>query len=338
MDQLNLTAAEILAIDSPYDLFRSNNAKEWTHIVRSLQSKWHPDSNGDPSANQVMAHINLLFSRIERGDLGKVFAFKELHGSREFFFKFKKEIPIDVGQMYIGKKMVAFCLQNDCADLYERAVEAIAGIRFPSKMLEAGFNRLVPKDLKRYGKTDKGYVFTVYKGPEQISLKDLLDAGHVLSPEHLTWTLNRLYHFALLMHQVQNKMLGGIDETSMFVNPQFKTVHVLGGWWCATPLNTKIIALPNSILPFVPSRVVNDGKSTTVVDQIAIKTLGIKALGDRTGVGSKLLMLEKKYHPIVAFLRSPVKATTLQDYSEWMKVTQDLSRGDLKVTFEDVYK
>lgn len=339
MEQVNLSATQILKIKNSYDLFRCYNEKAWQDIVRALQSKWHPDRNTDPLSGKVMTHINYLYERIQKGDLGQVLMMTEAAPSkREWFFKYKAEVDTGVGKMYIGKKMVLFCITEDNQDLYAKAIQAIQDIRFPSKMMEAGFTRLVPKDLKSYGLTDKGYIFTVYKGSDQINLGGVLEHGIKIEPEHLTWMIDGLYQFALLMHQVQRKMFGSIDEWSVFINTQFRTIHVLGGWWCAEHLGARLVALPSGIAAVVPDSTIKIGKATTAIDQLSIKTLGIRLLGDSTGVGSKLLVLGKKYQPMVNFLRSPPNDSTIKDYRDWTKAIKDISRSDLKVTFNNIYE
>lgn len=339
MDQVSLTAIEILAIKNPYDLFKSNKEETWHNIIRSLQSKWHPDRNTDQLSGKVMTHINYLYERIQKGDLGQILIINEVSSpNRQWSFKYKSEIDIDIGKMYIGQKMVLFCIDEANRDLYEKAIQSIRSIRFPSKMMEAGFTRLVPKELKSYGLTDKGYVFTVYKGSDQINLGSILKSGICIKPEHLTWIIDRLYQFVLLMHKIQNKIFGSLDEWSIFINPKFRTIHILGGWWCAEHIGSKLVVLPNSIAAIVPDSVLNIGNAETIIDQLSIKNLGIRLLGDLTGVGSKLLTLDKKYQPMVSFLRSNPNSSSLKDFSEWSYAVNDVSRCDLKITFNDIYE
>lgn len=335
---MNLTAAEILKITDSYDLFGKMTETEVKDKYRRLAFEWHADRNDSPNASQVMAHINALHDKWLSGDYGRVLKIEEKNGAkRTFHFKYQKSRETDVGEMYIGKKMVIFRVSEDNIDLYRSAVNSIQGIRFPTKMLEANFNRLVPKELKAY-ETDNGGFIGVYKGPDQINLADILEAKVEIEPGHLTWILDGVYNFVLLMHQVQKKMFGGLEVDSIFINPLFRTVHVLGGWWFTDSLNGTLKALPNWIIPILPNDIIKVKKAVPAIDQIAVKALGIKLLGDDTMVGSKLLKMGKKYHPLISFLRSPHSESTIKEYGEWSKVIKDLPRLDLPITFNDIYK
>jgi curved DNA-binding protein CbpA len=335
---MSLTSTEILKITDSYDLFGSLSEADAKEKHRRLSKEWHTDRNHSSDASKVMAHINALYDKWVGGEYGKVLKIEENNGAkRTFHFRYQKSRPTDVGEMYIGKKMVAFRVSEDNMDLFRSAVKAIQSIRFPSKMLEANFNRLTPKELKAY-ETNDGGVFTVYKGSDQIDLADILEAKVEVEPGHLTWILEGVYNFVLLMHQVQNKMFGGLEPDSVFINPKFRTVHVLGGWWFTETLNGTLKALPNWIIPILPNSIIKAKKAAPAIDQIAIKTLGIRLLGDETMVGSKLLKMGKKYQPLITFLRSPHSESTIKEYGEWSKIVKDLPRLDLPITFNDIYR
>lgn len=335
---MSLTAAEILKITDSYDLFGKLSETEAKEKYRRLSLEWHGDRNHDPYSNQVMAHINVLYDKWVAGDFGKVLKIEENAGEkRTFHFRYQKSRETDVGEMFIGKKMVMFRVSMDNIDLFRSAVNSIKGIRFPTKMLESNFNRLVPKEIKAYETGDNCF-FSVYKGPDQINLSDILEAKIEIEPGHLTWILEGVYNFVLLMHQVQNKMFGGLEPDAVFINPKFRTVHVLGGWWFTETLNGTLKTLPNWIIPILPNSIIKAKKAVPAIDQIAVKALSIKLLGDDTMVGSKLLKLGNKYQPMISFLRSPHSENTIKDYGEWSKVIKDLPRLDLPITFNDIYK
>ena len=53
---------------------------------------------------------------------------------------------------------------------------------------------------------------------------------------------------------------------------------------------------------------------------------------------SELLTLDKKYQPMVSFLRSKPNDSSLTDFSEWTNAINDIARCDLKITFNDIYE
>lgn len=329
-----LTAEETLKIKSPYMLFGS---KFHAAASRKLRQMWHPDRNDDPLAGEVLRHINELVDRADKGDWGNVLTVSDLTSSkRQFNFKYRKKLEIDVGAMYIGKQTVLFDVPTENEDLYRAGVASIQGVKYPSNMIEQNFKRFIPRDLLQY-RSDAGLAMTVYKNQDQLCLADLIEAGYEFKPGHLSWIITGLYNFALFMEQAQHKMFGGLSLDGIFVNPQFRTVHILGGWWFSQRINIPMVGLPNWIVSHVPASVLTAKKATTVIDQIAIRCLAMRLLGDMPMVGSSLLH-DKQNKPIVQFLRSSPRETLIKDYGDWMKIEKDLPRLDVLTTFNDLYQ
>lgn len=324
------TAEQILAIDDPYKLFGTLTYKD---ELRRLQMKWHPDRNNHEKASLVSAHINELGARAENGDWGNALFVNT--GKCKMVFTYKKKVETDVGEMLIGRKIVFFNLDPSNEDFYLSGIDSINSIKFPTKMMEQNFARFVPRELRKYT-ADKGLVLSMYKGPEQICLADLIDAKYNFNSGHVSWIVTGLYNFALFMEQAQHKMFGGLSLDSVFINPKFRSIHILGGWWFSKKLNSEMLGLPNWIIPFIPASVMKAKTASTVVDQIAIRCLALRLLGDKTMVGSSLL-LDKNHKELVKFLRSAPRDTLINDYSAWLKVEKNLPIENVTTTFNDLY-
>lgn len=330
-----LTADDILKIKSPYELFRSKF--NHTPAARKLRQMWHPDRNPNPLAGDVLRHLNELIERADNGDWGNVLTvFDLVSDTKQYHFRYKKKRDIDVGSMYVGTQMVLFDVPTENEDLYRAGVLSIQGVKYPSKMIENNFTRFVPRELQQY-KSDAGLVVTMYKNQDQVCLADLIEAKYEFKPGHLSWIITGLYNFALFMEQAQHRMFGGLSLDSIFVNPKFRTIHVLGGWWFSQRIDSLMVGLPNWLVPHVPKSIITSKKSTTVVDQIAIRCLALRLLGDTTMVGSSLLH-DKQNKSIVQFLRSSPQETLIKDYGEWLKIEKDLPRLDVLMTFNDLYQ
>lgn len=328
-----LTAEQILSITNPYELFGTTDYKEQ---VRKLNQFWHPDKNNHAKASDVSAHINVLSRRAELGDWGNMITVFDLDSDKkEYHFKFKKRVETDVGDLYIGRKLVLFDIPLENEDLYQAGVSSIQNIKYPSKMIEQNFNRFIPKNINQY-KSDNGYAVTIYKNHDQICLADLIEANYQFHSGHLSWIVTGLYNFALFMEQAQHKMFGGLSLDGIFINPQFRSVHILGGWWFTQKLGEKLLSLPNWIIPYLPSSIVSNKKSSIKIDQIAIRCLALRLLGDTTMIGSKLLH-NKKDETLIRFLRSSPQESLIRDYGEWMKIEKDLPRQDVLMSFNDLY-
>lgn len=328
-----LTAEQILIISCPGHLFNPANLKDQ---LKKLSGIWHPDRNHHLRAHDVMSHINALYQRAENGDWGNIFLFQSVPDSKEFSFKYRKKLAVDIGEMYIGNKMVMFNVAQENVDLLKNAFEMIRSIRYPTRMLEDGFSRFVPRDVKMY-ETSTGAVLSMYKGPDQICLQDIVDSGFVFQPGHLNWVMTGLYNFILFMHQSQNKMFGGLGADSIFLNTKMRGVHILGGWWFTTCLNKPMTALPEWLIGVLPKNLVSKKIACSDVDLIALKSLAIALLGDKSMIGSRLAVSHPRFKTLVKFLRSVPLQTAVKEYQSWMAVESELSKLDIELTFNDVY-
>lgn len=339
MNLESLTADQILSIKLPSRLFQADNLKEQ---LQKLNRIWHPDLNHSPKASEVMAHINVLYRRAEVGDWGNVFQFEDLNTSKKYSFKYKKSRLIDVGEMYIGEKMVVFNVRKSEVDLAKVGFDSIRSIKYPTRMLEENFKRFIPRDVKLFT-TDSGVVVSMYKGPDQICLLDIIESGFSFQPGHISWIVTGLYNFILFMQQSQNKMFGGLGVDSIFVNTKMRGVHILGGWGYSAILEKPICALPEWLFHLLPESIINRKKADFSIDLIALKAIAIHLLGDESMVGSRLsTVLDPKHMRVgitnlIQFLRSPVDSTTIKEYQRWLSIEKDLSRLDIPVTFNDIY-
>lgn len=333
MNTDTLTADQILKIKSPSRLFTPSTIKEHG---KKLSMIWHPDRNRDPIASQVMAHINSLIKRAENGDWGNIFSFTDVKDGKQFTFRFRKKIPIDVGTMYIGEKLVVFEVDDSNDDLAISAFDAIRAIRYPTRMMEDSFKRFIPRDVKLF-KTDAGYVITMYKGQDQICLRDIVDSGFDFQPGHISWIVTGLYNFILFMSKAQNRLFGGLSMDSIFVNTKMRGIHILGGWWYTTAFDKKMTALPSWAVGVIPSSTIKEKTPNVVIDLITLKALTISLLGDKGMVGSKLLTSLPRHKELVSFLRHSPQANPIEEYQKWVKVEERLSKLDIALTFNDVY-
>lgn len=326
-----LTADQILNIKHPYELFGTTCYKQ---ALRKLQMLWHPDRNSHEKANDVSIYINKMGIRAENGDWGNLVTIDE-SDNKQYIFKYKKKVEIDIGEMFIGRKMVLFRIDNENKDLYEAGIDSIQNVKYSSKMIAENFTRLVPKDIHQYSSSNGLYV-TMYKGANQLCLADLVEAKFDFQPGHLSWIITGLYNFALFMEKAQHKMFGGLSLDSVFINPEFRSVHILGGWWFSQSLNKNMIALPNWIINHCSKSILSTKKATTVIDQVAIRCLALRLLGDTTMVGCSLLH-NKKNAALIQFLRSSPSKSLLEDYRFWLKIENDLPKLDVLLTFNDLY-
>lgn len=324
-----LTAEDILEIKRPSKLFGSkDHAKD---MFRRLTGLWHPDRNKNSRAEEVMIYINTLFKQSK--DV-LVLCFEDVKSKRSFRFKYKKRVETDLGEMFIGNERILHRVSKDNKVLFERGVQSLSSIVYPSKMMEDNFKRFIPKNVDTF-ETEEDYILTFYKNKDQVRLYDIIQQGIYLDENHLSWIITGLFNFSLFMQRSQNKIFCGLDVESVFINNQFKSVHILDGWWFVTPLNGKLSFLPGKRIAQLPSTIINTKKAISSIDPLTIRYVAFNLLGDETGIGSRFIKDPRK--ELIRFLRSAPKENILDDYADWLKIEKTLQKIPLPISTEDFY-
>ncbi len=288
------------------------------HVLeaRRLLSRWHTDRNKDPKADDVAtAIIKLRESAIVKHKdgtwKGRMSITLEREG-KQYEFKHVKSYDIDVGKMFLGRKVQLFLVTEENQDLYENAVNMIESIRYPTQAFETEFRRFLPS-IKWKGKTDKGFALVLNKDSEDVVLQDIVDQ-YLIPGEHVAWMVNRLYNVITFLDHI-GIMHGGIDTMSMLVNPVKHGAILSGGWWYSKKFNDKLVALPSNALNILPKRLITEKRACSEIDQLLIKAYGIQCMGDASGVGSSLV--GKVPARLLNFLRDTKTDSSLKNYKKW---------------------
>lgn len=249
------TADQILAIplDAPERLFtgEAGVAKE-EH--RKLRKRWYPDTNPD-STPEIMARINVLYDRaVEKLAAGTWIApglltVTDVRG-RKYQTRYRASRPFELGEVFIGDRIVAYKIRQDFGDLVESARHVIHNFRFAGDEMRAEVLRYLPQWIDQLELAD-GYLVVLGKDPEHLCVRDLLaKLGGKIEPRHVAWIMSRL-HNLLCYFQWAGIVHNDISLDSYFVSPAQHAGCLIGGWWYAARRHERISALPDRTMQHV---------------------------------------------------------------------------------------
>lgn len=333
----NISATRILSIpdDQPGMLFSS--AIDAKDEYKLLAKMWHPDTNKDPRASDVLAKINALRQKAsEYAAIGewRVFGVEEFvksDGSR-FLIRYKRKHVIDVGLMLYGERSVSFIVEAKHAVLFDSAEKIIRGFRYADKKMEEDMKKFLPNILKTLKLKDGRLFMHVEKTPDVFLLRDVVDhQGGKLDPKHAAWVTSRLMGLCCYLDWA-GLSYNAMTLDNIFVSPKYHTALLLGGWWFAKPFGDTIKVLPKQVHNILPSSVLKEKIASGKTDRLLARAIGRELAGDRSGNSLKRLGVPEA---MADYLRHPLGPTPYQDMGTWMKALES-SFGPRRFTVLDI--
>ena len=340
-DISKLTAPEILAFVKPEQLF-TGDASIAAIEYRKLSGIWHPDRK--PGFDSVFAQISTLYRKgvdqLKKGiwEIPGVFTFSNLVG-KKFEVKYKKHHVFELGDMYIGDYTITYLINKDAKDLFDNAKKIIKNFKYANDKMKGEISRYLPEIHSEHETADK-LVLIVRKTPDLILLRDVLDhLGGKLDPKHVAWVLSSMYNLSCYL-KFADLTHNSISLDTYFISPQFHGGALLGGWWYASPVDKKLVAVPARTIKYAPHDLTSKKIAGPKIDSELIKATGRELLGD--GGGSKLLSDPTIPNATLNWLRTAGMGEAYKEYESWVKVLKD-SFGErrfvkLEIQPVDIYK
>lgn len=223
-----MTPSQILSIptNQPWKLFK--NPSNFVEDCRALRSKWFPDTNKDPLASQVMAHINVLIDAWRSNPTLQV------------PFLSEHDIP-GVGQCIVSSDRIVYKFRSDADDFRQNMLHQ--KFPFPDENMRKNFENLFPK----FDMIDVNDV-AIKKPTSQLNLEDVLQSqGGQLPPVHVAWILSRLYNLACYLSYSKIAHVD-LSPKNLYVDPKMHSIHLYGGWWYAKNFSLKALGAPKWVV------------------------------------------------------------------------------------------
>lgn len=341
-DILSFTGSDILGTpeDRP-ELIFTGDPTIAQQEYRKLVSNWHPDSNPNVDP-RVISHVNVLYDRARlQFSLGiwvlpNEITFTDVTG-KTFNVKYKTHKDFELGDMYIGQTVVAYSFFKDNSDLYENALK-MTRFKFHDNKMRENVERYLPKIVSSHETSDR-YFLIVKKTPDLLVARDVLTHLNKVNPKDVAWILSSLYDLTCYL-----KYLGvvhaGISLDNLYISPKDHSVSLLGGWWYATKVGHRLLALTSTALNYCPSKILSDHIADHSLDLELLRACGREMLGDING--SKLLHDPAIPNPLYNWLIASTTGDALEEYATWQKKVLINSFGDrryheMKVSSTDLY-
>lgn len=314
-----MNAADILAIplDEPGRLY-PGDFDEAKKAYRKLAKQWHPDSLGGDDA--VFAHVKALHDAAERmlstGSWvtpGLLTVRTETGG--EYEIKYHTKRATEIGETYLAKTHVVYAFNHANTDLWEQAQRIVKRFKFPNPKLKVETELQLPSIIKSFSATDRKFL-AVKKGPEYISLRDLLDhfKGKV-PPEHVAWIVNRMLGLGVYLQNVPELVHGDVSLDTFFIEPATHRGALLGGWGFAQVAGQRVRALPARSMALG----LGAGPAQHSAMATLVRACGVELLGGK-GTGSNLLADKSIPKPMLLWLRATGGKNAALEADSWAKV------------------
>lgn len=340
-----LSAEALLAIplSVPERLF-TGDPDQAQREFRTLAAHWHPDRCSRPEATAVFQHLNRLYEAAERKLRDGVWQTPGLltlrgNDGTRYQIRYLREREFELGQRFIGPETVTWLVEKQHADLFENALEIIAGLRFADGRMAAQLQPSLPEIAARFETADR-LALVLRKAPDLLLLSDVLDHFNGrMEARQVAWIISSLLNlvcyldYAKLAHNA-------ILTDAVFISPPRHSSALLGGWWYAVRQGQSMRAAPALTVQYAPFDVINHKRGDIRTDLELVRAMGRTLLGDVSGAR---LAREKAAPPaMLDWLRLPASGSPVQEYQTWQRRVLKASFGErrfvkLDVSVNDLY-
>jgi hypothetical protein len=325
-----ITAAEVLAIKRPEDLF-PGTLDEGKALFRDLAKRWHPDHGGD---DKIFAHINALHTeavkKITAGTWGGKSSFRfEAPNDATYQIQYLKSRPFEFGHVYTGETHVVWIFDADSASYTEELIDIERNFKFANDKMRKDLTRSLPQNTQISRGRDGRVMVRVPKASELLALRDVLDHfGGKLDPKHAAWIGSNLYNLACWL-SYSGMVHGDISVDNVWINPTDHSVALLGGWWFTERVGQKISKVSARTYDHLPYSVRVEKLATPLIDQELIRATVLELLD---GEGPAEMR---------AWLTRPAAGIAVSVYEAWYKMLEKAFGKrrftELKLTQQDIY-
>lgn len=314
-----MQAAEILKIpDNTPELLYSADPDKAKAQYRKLAMQYHPDRA--PGQEAVFKKVKELYECAERKLVAGTWQIPGLAvfrtGATMYQFKYLVRHDFDLGTEYVGTGVVAYEITDANADLFDNAVRTIEAIKVPEKHRAQGVICL--PQLKTHCKLLNGnHLLVIAKDPDTLRLRDVL--GHYkgkIPIKHAAWMVSRMCNIRALLQYGTELAHGDLSPDTLYINPAKHTMAVVGGWWYAHRLGTRIRALPPRTMGLVGAGLGKAPIADAVLPGELVRATGRELLGDING--SRLLLDKDIPDRIVSWLRGPATPSAYSEFTDWV--------------------
>lgn len=312
MNTTSLTADQLLSLSlTQFEQLVAKPSEHWQTNYRRLMTRWHPDHNAHPRAQDVFIHLRQLYDK-------GLCAVKSLHFDFEndshqtFRIQYLEQEPFELGQVYRGEHQLVYHFDAKHKALAQDAEQFLKHLSFENAAMKQQMTPLLPR-IKAIQWGPKGGLWVIHKDPALIRLTDLLEhTKEPLDPRHVAWIMSGLYHLSCYLNFAK-RVHQGIDLRSVWIEPLKHEVVLLGGWYFSQQQDQTIGILPRFAAEVAGAKYRDQKQAKAVLDHALIQRIGRTLLGDASGQR----MLSSTPTPMVEALRLASSESAVALYQRW---------------------
>lgn len=317
-----MQADQILSITDPKILF-PGDGKAVERAFRQLAKAWHPDVNHDPKAVSVFAHITCLRERAGQAKSRPATVFVAKDG-RRFAFKELSRRAMDGGEVLVGKRLVAYRLDNGL-------LGRDPGMRFSDERMRKEMERFLPRKDVVLDLVD-GRLEMFVRTPDQFLLSDMIARIGVMEPKQVAWMISGMLN--VVAYLAHNGMVhGGIGPDVLLASPKHHSIALTGPMLFATKAGARPKILPERTLDVVPRMAAAGQLAEPGMDLQLVRVTALDCLGARSPAQAYAIPGLPKQ--VADWLASPPAASAVDDYASWERA-RDSGFGPRKFVPWDV--
>ncbi len=334
-------ADRLLAIQEPEQLFTDPGtlASEF----RALARRWHPDTQDEPRAVAVFAHLAELRDRGLRTwatglwDAGDTLWFREGTDVPQTL-PVRSRRRFELGREFVCSDCLATWVDGPCEDFLRQADQMTRTCRFSNTRMQAAFEDALPRLRAAVSLPDGSHVLIQELAPDLIRLRDLLAwLRGPLDGRHTAWIVSGLLNLACYLEHAELTH-NDLSLDTCFVSPVRHFVALPGAWWFGAVEGSPLLGVPSRTLAQMPPWLAASGHAHRVLDLEQIRAVARELLGDATGQRFPSVTPEA----MATWSRLATSGSAREDYREWMQEVLPESYGArrfvaLEITPEQVY-
>lgn len=314
-----MTETELLKILNPQDIF-PNDENEAKTIYRKLARKFHPDLNF--GRDGAFKHLNELYNKATTSFKNKVWETSNtiqllLKNGKQIKWDFLVKKSFELGEMFICKECIIYVINKEHTNFVTNALNVHNAFIYASDKMKEEFEKYLPKKPTVWETSDDKHIIKYSKPEDYLNLRDIIKYDpKIITPQHVAWIMNSLFNlncylfYAKLSHN-------DITLDSFFISPK-QHGCLLFGWWYWTSYSQDIKVLPKNTFNLLPWTVRQSKKTSHLIDQELIRSIGRKLLGPRIRLNYRDTKASAGNRgPLIEWMHQIASLDPIKNYGSW---------------------
>lgn len=291
---------EIMAATRPEDIFTMDSKfmeTEKEEYIRRFKPQKYRAIENFVVTKKVLLFYNQAMAKLENGENWKEEEYQRICitsiSGKSYNINYMEHSDFKLGKMYVTKGYVIYIVQGKYKKYYENYIQKTNYYSKPDKKIWNMVQYMLPNVETHFETADGEYAIFIKKPCEMYSLREILEYFNgSLKPEYVASILTRLYYFTCymgLVEMVHNAITldnlffapgREVEEGKNYTIEDMRIVGVFGGWFFTTYWEEKIRGIPKEVYDIIPEHCKSRGYSSYEVDEVSIKELAKKLLGE----------------------------------------------------------